>query len=285
MSEQNADLPLLEQLAFITTRIECDLSSGKKSSGTGFFFRFDDREKALNSCFLITNRHVVEGASRVTVFFTSATPDGRHPVVGEHFKRIIADGEESWVHHPDATVDLSALCLNAEIERGNATGPRLFLKTFDETFLLQSHELASVTAGRDIMMIGYPNALWDTKHNMPIFRRGITATHVGIDFDGRREFMIDAACFPGSSGSPVILYDPGIKAGPGLKGGGPVVKLLGVLWGGPKYTVEGSIKAVPVPTQVVPVAESSMLMNLGYVIRAERILDFRPTLEAMNPNG
>jgi len=58
-------------------------------------------------------------------------------------------------------------------------------------------------------MVGYPVGIWDSANNMPVIRRGITATHPGKDYEGKSEFMIDAACFPGSSGSPVFLFNLG----------------------------------------------------------------------------
>ena len=42
-------------------------------------------------------------------------------------------------------------------------------------------------AVEDIMMIGYPNALWDSEHNMPIIRKGITATPVWLDHNGKKD--------------------------------------------------------------------------------------------------
>ena len=57
----------------------------------------------------------------------------------------------------------------------------------------------------DVLMIGYPNGLWDTTHNMPIIRRGTIATDIKLDYNEKKEFVIDAACFPGSSGSPVLF--------------------------------------------------------------------------------
>lgn len=38
------------------------------------------------------------------------------------------------------------------------------------------------------------------------FRRGITATNINFDYNGKKEFVIDAACFPGSSGFPVFIW-------------------------------------------------------------------------------
>ncbi len=58
-------------------------------------------------------------------------------------------------------------------------------------------------------MVGYPVGLWDSVNNMPILRRGSTATLLDWTYEGRQEFVIDAACFPGSSGSPVFKYTVG----------------------------------------------------------------------------
>jgi len=44
-------------------------------------------------------------------------------------------------------------------------------------------------------MIGYPSGLWDTKNNLPIVRKGITATTPYFDYNGKREFLVDIAAF------------------------------------------------------------------------------------------
>src|SRR5439155_8993915 len=70
-------------------------------------------------------------------------------------------------------------------------------------------DLTAFDAVEDIVMVGYPSGLWDSTNNYPLVRRGITASHPGIDFEGKPQIAIDMACFEGSSGSPVLLpYDP-----------------------------------------------------------------------------
>ena len=64
-----------------------------------------------------------------------------------------------------------------------------------------------IDAIEDIIFIGYPNGIWDSVNNMPILRKGSTATHPCLNYNGKKEFMIDAACFPGSSGSPVLIFN------------------------------------------------------------------------------
>jgi len=96
--------------------------------------------------------------------------------------------------------------------------------------------------------------------------------------------MIDLACFPGSSGSPVFLFNTGTYA---KKDGGTVVgnriKLLGILYAGPQFTAEGSIQIVNVPTQQVVTSMSRIPCNLGICIKSSRLLEFEPALLARMP--
>jgi hypothetical protein len=136
-------------------------------------------------------------------------------------------------------------------------------------------------------MIGYPNGIWDDVNNVPIIRRGITATPLKIDHQGRREFMIDAACFPGSSGSPVLLVNVGSywitqPGGDRAFVGGDRIILLGVLYAGPVQTVTGEIVVTPVPTDTRPVPVSKIPINLGLCIKASRIMEFEAALRALN---
>ena len=61
----------------------------------------------------------------------------------------------------------------------------------------------------DVLFVGYPNGMFDKANNLPVARRGITATPATVDYGGRPVFLIDASVFPGSSGSPVFLYNVG----------------------------------------------------------------------------
>ena len=65
----------------------------------------------------------------------------------------------------------------------------------------------------------------------------------------KKEFLIDAACFPGSSGSPVLICNVGAyrdKQG-NLNLGSSRVLFVGVLYAGPQLTVTGDIRIVSVP--------------------------------------
>lgn len=131
-------------------------------------------------------------------------------------------------------------------------------------------------------MIGYPNGIWDSKHNLPLIRKGITSTHPKYEFNGKPEFLIDAACFPGSSGSPVFLANLGMYFD---KKGNTVVGtrlgLLGVLYAGPQHTAQGDVRIVPVPTNQKAVSVSAIPNNLGMVIQVKKIKDFEPIIKTI----
>jgi len=56
------------------------------------------------------------------------------------------------------------------------------------------------------------------------------------------------------------------------------MQFLGVLYAGPVFSANGEIRVVDVPTQLKPIPISQIPMNLGFVIKAARILEFGPLL-------
>jgi hypothetical protein len=160
-----------------------------------------------------------------------------------------------------------------------------FFISLDETLLPSTKELTDMGAYEEVLMIGYPNGIWDSANNMPILRRGVTATHPNLNYEGRREFMIDAACFPGSSGSPVFLFNLG--SWPDRRGniimGGIRIKLLGVLYAGPQHTATGEVRIVTIPTTQRVVAFSTIPNNLGMVIKAARLTELDAEIRRLFP--
>jgi hypothetical protein len=135
----------------------------------------------------------------------------------------------------------------------------------------------------DVIMVGYPIGLWDSVNNMPVFRRGVTATHPYLDYESRKEFLVDMACFPGSSGSPVLLYNAtGYMTRDGTHHiGQSRIKLLGTLYAGPQFDAQGELHIVPVPIATKAIAVSRIPINIGLVIRAERVLELAPVIRSM----
>lgn len=169
------------------------------------------------------------------------------------------------------------------LQQAEDAGLKVFFQALQESLIPTPEVLADLGGIEDITMIGYPNGIWDQQNNMPIVRRGITATNPKLDYDGLPVFVIDCACFPGSSGSPVLIFNQGAytDAHGNMNLGAGRVLLLGVLYAGPQHIAEGEVRTINVPLQQIPIALSRIPNNLGFVVKSQRILDFKDQLIAL----
>nr|DAY84889.1 MAG TPA: Trypsin-like peptidase domain [Caudoviricetes sp.] len=167
-------------------------------------------------------------------------------------------------------------CLN----QAKNCGVEIFYIPLNKSLLPNTEDIDMFRAVEDIVMVGYPNGLWDSINNKPIFRRGTTATHIKFDYNGKKEFLIDATCFPGSSGSPVFILNEGAftdKNGNGYIGN--KVYLIGVLYAGPQHTTSGEVKTIDAPTAQKDIVISTIPNNLGIIIKYERLLEIENILK------
>lgn len=276
----NVKLTLTEQLMYSTIRIECELGGGILSTGTGFLFKFlEDGDSWVPV--IVTNKHVVKGAINGSFRFTLSDENG-NPLNNNHHIFKFNNFESLWIMHPDPQVDLCIMPIAPIVTLAYDKGVKLFFVTLDKSIIPSQEEINELTAMEEIVMIGYPNGIWDSVNNLPIFRKGITATHPRINYEGKDEFMIDAACFPGSSGSPVVLLN--IGSYPMRNGGigvGSRLMLLGVLYAGPQHTATGEIKVMNIPVRQEPISISRIPNNLGLVIKSNKLMDFEEILRNM----
>lgn len=267
-----------------TVRLVCRNNTGA-STGTGYFYSFKvvHNGEEVGVPAIVTNKHVVDGFNQLEIVLQlmprggkvaeNGTTQGeiRYPVTIDGFHRHV-------VRHPDPHVDLCVILVGQLFPR-LPSGYDLKIFPVSREWHLNAAESDLLRPIEPIAMIGYPNGLWDEVNNRPIARQGLTASHALQHWNGRRQFVIDAACFPGSSGSPVFLFEDGVYRShvlgytPGTR-----AKLLGTLWGGPLFTAEGRLepRAIPTSTRDVPVTQ--LMMNLGFVIHAAAIDDLVPEI-------
>lgn len=259
-----------EQLLFSTVRIQANIGSGE-SVGTGFFFAFPlDEHRTIPA--IITNKHVIQGASRGTFQVHEANIANEHSLPSGRFFTVSLDKfETNWIFHPDDQVDLCAMPFQPLYLRAQQVGKSIFYIPLTSAIIPSSDVLNNLSAIEDVVMIGYPTGLWDTANNLPLIRRGITASHPAIDFCGRSEGVVDLACFPGSSGSPVLIVNEGMYTTRQATTVGSRVILLGVLHAGPQWNAQGEIIIREIPTAASVASQTRVMIHLGYIIKARQI--------------
>lgn len=260
-----------DKLLFSTLRIETESEDGT-GSGTGFFYGIQIPGKKNRSIpVVLTNKHVVHGASNGYFHICLADESGKHPS-GKHIRIEVENFQKVWFDHPDANTDLCAMSMTYVIEAIRKNNEEPFYALLEGSLVKTDEELSRLQAVEDVLMVGYPIGLWDEKHNLPIVRKGITATHPCIDFNGAPMGVIDMACWPGSSGSPVLIANEGTFFVEGQVVMGQRSILLGVLFGGPTCTQEGEIVSAPIPMQRDETVLTQTTINLGYIVKAKEIL-------------
>lgn len=253
---------LSEWLMFNTVRLET--SNG--SSGTGFFYSFDTSDDKFVPI-LITNKHVLNNNPKEVMTFYLHLKDEENGSNQNYKVTYVCN----WIFH--SSKDL-CFCfvqpLFEEVKR--RTGMEVFYAITNDNSIATAQDI------EELVMVGYPIGLWDEKNNFPIFRRGYTASHPAIDFNECGIGLVDMACFPGSSGSPIfILNENGYSNRMGETYlGRQRVMLIGVLYGGPVYTAEGELRVVNIPTSNQTVLSQTPIMtNLGYYIKVSELQEFK----------
>ncbi|MDB2437693.1 serine protease [Hellea sp.] len=258
MKKSNAD-----KLVRSTVKIDIVISGQTVGSGSGLFMMLHPYGDEQFAPVVVTNRHVVEKGDEFLLRYkrtdgaivTSTTP------------------QSAIVFHPEKDIDLAIIPVSLETVKQEFGALVSFISDKD---ILRAGELKNLTAIEDIYMIGYPNGLIDKSNFYPIVRKGVTATPVFENYSDTPTFLVDCACFPGSSGSPVFIFD---KIGfmdkhNDMHLGKLRFGLLGFLFAGPVFTATGEIKSEIPPENLSDIVKTPLMMNLGNVVKAEKVLDF-----------
>jgi hypothetical protein len=121
-------------------------------------------------------------------------------------------------------------------------------------------------------------------------RRGVTAIPPYANFENKPYGVVDMACFPGSSGSPIYIVEKtGEKRLPDVEdkflGINGRVALLGILFAGPQITTTGEIIIEDAPVAARPISVTSSMMHLGYYVKANELLVFEDVVREMKELG
>ena len=268
----NTTEKMVKSTVLIEAREKTD--SRAYSAGTGFFFMFND----INSkqvVVIVTNKHVIENCTTFRFMFRPTYADGI-------LKLEVSNAQDKWIYHDTedlAIIPLAYVCSHAT----SALPIRLSASYIDESLIPNVDTIKDLQYIEDVIMIGYPNALIDGFNNLPIARRGITATPYRYDYEGKSSFAIDIAVYGGSSGSPVFLYDhrPCFEDD-ALHINKEEFSLLGIMSSGPLKTlkVNNDLKDKDVePEPPVINGNVAIPINVGIAIKSERLLDFIPKLQ------
>ena len=248
---------------YTPVRIETRYPGGATGAGTSFVFR-DKSSHPDHQLFLVSNKHVVEGATDAIMYFTERDDSGQ-PKLGEPFFLRNDMFDIQWHGHPDSEVDVCVMPLSWQLSMMQRAGKAAFLNAISEDDVADLDILRNLDVTSPVLFVGFPNGMYDEKHYLPIFRRGYVATAPDLDFNGAPIFLIDASVFPGSSGSPVFTV------GDSLIGGTPALKLLGIIAAVYTQPAEGRISWRPTPANQIPVPSIDQMIDLGIVFKSRCI--------------
>ena len=266
---------VFEKILFTTVRIGVSLPDESWRYGTGFIFDYIKDNK--DYVFLVTNKHVIKDSVKGSLTF-NREEDGK-PVLGKPFTIEYSDSEtdfeKEWIEHPNDDIDIAITPFAPVLNKLRGEGIHIFFIPITQNLIPSEKILKKeIDAVEDIIFIGYPNNIYDRMNLLPIVRKGITATPVSIDFEGKPIFLIDASVFPGSSGSPVFLCNIGSYSpkGKGLKAGSRIF-FLGIISSVLIRKDENTIKFVKIPTEKTPIVETTQMIDLGMVYKSTVIME------------
>jgi len=197
---------IFENILFTTVRIEATLPNNSISTGTGFIFNYVKNDKQY--LFVVTNKHVIKDTTEGKLTFNQS--DGEKPIFGKVFTIGYPNFEKQWIGHPKQDIDVAIMPFAPVLNELSNRGVQIFFKSITPDIIPSDKLLREeIDAVEDIVFVGYPSDIYDRRNLLPVVRRGITATPISVDFEGKPTFLIDASIFPGSSGSPVFLCNIG----------------------------------------------------------------------------
>ncbi|MBS3668060.1 S1 family peptidase [Vreelandella boliviensis] len=269
---------MIEQLVYSTYRLEAYTADGRVSSGTGFCMLFENKATGDQSHVIVTNKHVIDGCEQLVMHTHMHNGDG-NPIKNKKITVTISLQDGGVIRHPNPRIDLACFSL---VHAGMKTEDDLmpFYVPLETALIPTEDQLAELSHMENVVMIGYPNGIWDEHNNLPIIRRGVTATHPGLRFNDESIFITDIATFPGSSGSPVLIVDQGsyVKRDGTTMLGYSRAHLLGVTYATYQRELTGEVKKIPIPTADRIISQTNVPIHLGLCVHSKEILELEREL-------
>lgn len=256
-----------KKLLFNTVRVDTVLEDGSEGSGTAFVV--SHAHPRGSHTFIVTNRHLVDGVRSGGLVFTQKR--NGQPLLGQRFQLNIDDFPQAWFLHPDPAVDLAIIPMRPLEQAARDRGVELYYHVIDSRLVPDEAATRALDALEEVLFVGYPSGVWDQVNLMPILRRGTTATPMAVDFEGRAEFLIDAAVYPGSSGSPVFVYQPDTLRP--TQSAGKKFLFAGVVAAVFFRQEANHLVSVPVPANNHGMVMGSEMIDLGLVIKSQAVVD------------
>lgn len=196
---------------------------------TGFLYgqferQLEDNRKEYR-VFLITNRHVFDGARTAFLRFNPAAGGS-----AREFPIDLVDesGKPCWFSHDDADIDVAGIGINGPVLQEQGIHFSVFQSDEHTAPLVKAGELG-ISEGDGVFLLGFPMGLVGASRNVVIVRQGSIARIRDCFDSASKPFLIDCSVFPGNSGGPVVSR-PEITAIQGTKSASAAF-LIGVVSG------------------------------------------------------
>lgn len=179
-----------------TVQIDQPINDAKRMVGTGFLVSVPRKDGTAETV-LITAAHVFEKmpAPEVRVGWRVQNPKGAWVYMPSNITIRTKDGP-AWFQHPSQ--DIAVIPVSVPAGAREAVLPETLLA--DDATFAADH----VTAGDEMMTLGYPHGLSANVAGFPILRAGKLASYPVAPSAAFPTFLIDLTAVPGNSGGPVF---------------------------------------------------------------------------------
>ncbi len=189
---------LAVELIHATVQLEQPLGDGTRTVGTGFLISETGPDGAPRTV-LVTAGHVLSKmpGQDARIGYRFPNPDGSWSYSPQNLRIRDASGRQLWTQHPSR--DVAAISITAPEPFAKAAIPISWLAE-DATF-----QANQVSAGDEMMALGFPRGLSANQAGFPILRSGRVASFPIAPAQAFPTFLLDFTVFPGNSGGPVFI--------------------------------------------------------------------------------